>query len=179
MLRIDELHFSTLRGGLLDGWPAVCVELGDARSIGVPELLHSITGFAKNVVVKILGNAHDNGSEDLYALCSSLKEQGFIVAAELRGNEKRPWADSVQYKIAVISEDPWLMFACSEVRYSPSKGGAIPSPTLSGIHYSSYCYLIPHRDNTGEEVFDFFRSHPGFRVLSNKTYRKGITIKEE
>lgn len=176
---LTDLHFSTLHGGMLDGFPAVNVELGRERVVEVPALIASITSFAKSCVVKLSGSAHDNGSDALYALCSSLKEQGFFIAAELRANEKRPWVDSVKYKIALIDEEPWLMYAAEEVRYSPSKGGEIANPYLSPAHFSSYCYLLPHRDNGGEEIFNFLRSHPGFRVLSAKTYRKTITIKEE
>lgn len=179
MLHVDELHFSTVRGGMADGFPVVHVELGKDRAVGVGTLVKSITSFAKSVLVKICGDIHNNGNDELYALVSTLQEQGYGVIAEVRGNEKRPWADKVLYKIALIDEEPWLMFACNEIRYSPSHGGEIPYPNLLGIHINAYCYLIPHRDCAGGDIFDFLRSHPGFRVLSGKTYRQSIPLAED
>jgi hypothetical protein len=178
MLHVSELYFANVRGGMLDGFPAVCAELGQDHAVGVSELVTSISAFAKSCVVKILGNTHDSDNESLFALCSSLTEQGYLVAAEIRGHEKRSWADTLKYKIALIDEQPWLMYACNELRYTPTQGGEIAKPFLAGIHYSTYCYLIPHRDNSGEDVFDFLSRMPGFRVLSSKTYRKTIPIKE-
>jgi hypothetical protein len=164
---------------MLDGFAAICVELGRDNPVEVPRLLASISSFAKSCIVRISGDTHDNQNDELYAFCSTLRDQGYLVAAEVRGIEKRPWADVVTYKIALISEDPWLMFAANEIRYAPSRAGKIPAPTLLQIHYASYCYLIPHRDNTGEEVFSFLHAHPGFRVLSSKTYRRSMALEEE
>jgi hypothetical protein len=179
LLRVTDLHYSTLHGGMVDGFPAVVIELGGGRTVSVSALCASISVYVKSCVVNIRGDAHDNTNDALYALCSSLKEQGYYVSAHLRGNEKRGWVEALSYKVAFITEEPWLMFATNEVRYGPTHGGEISEPYLAPIHFTSYCYLVPHRDNTGEEIFDFLAKHPGFRVFSNKTYRKSIGIKEE
>jgi len=177
-LYVSELHMSTARGGMVDGLPLVHVELGKDRPVAVTALIRSITSFARSVLVKICGDIHDNGNDALYMLVSTLQEQGYGVVAEVRGNEKRPWSEKVLYKIVLIDEDPWPMYAANEIRYSPSRGGPIADPALASIHIASYCYLLPHRDNDGDQVFDFLRRHPGFRVLG-KTYRQGIPVREE
>jgi hypothetical protein len=180
MIHFDDLYFSNIGGGRLDGFCAVTLEVGAEKSEWPEVLLSSILGFGRTKLFRIYGDYKFAPVEDLYTLLACLKDNGYVTVGILDGQNRQPWMDLLSLKIVNITEQPWLGFAASEIHYQPMRHDNIETPQLQEIHTQSSLYIDASRDLTPTEIFSFLKKNPGFRIYSppSKVYRMTVPIKE-
>jgi hypothetical protein len=181
MIHLDELYYGNISGGTFDGYCAVTLELGRAREASASALLSTILSFGRMKIFRVVGDSKKTPTEDLFTLLSSLKENGYVTIAVLDGKTKEPWMDQVSYRVANITEAPWLLFQVNELHFQPIAKEDLQPPCVTEIHTKAICYLDVNRELTATTVFEFLKKYPLWRLYSpaSKAYRMALTLKEE
>lgn len=181
MIHYDEIFYGNLSGGRLDGYCGITLELGTEREASAEALLATVLAFGRTKIFRVQGDFKHQNKEDLYAVLSTLKENGFITVGVLDGKTKEDWMDELVIRVVNLTNAPWLSFAAQEIHFQPKIGKDLVPPALGELHAQAMCYLDISRDLTATDVFDFLKKYPLWRLYSppSKTYRMPITMKEE
>jgi hypothetical protein len=115
----------------------------------------------------------------MFDFTKAIKDWGFRLAVTCDGQSIPPWFDHIDWKTVVIARDPWLMFACHEVRLIFEEENT-PEPELAPGS-SPLSYIIPSRKIDMSAVFAFIRgSKRAWKVLLTpaRYYRESM-LKDE
>lgn len=164
-MRVSSVIFQILRGGILDGKLAFCVGLSkDSPHIPATELVAKIVKHpaGNDKLVIIIGDLEQENPEVMNAFTKALRDLGYSVGVETRGDIFPGWFDNCNYlRVLLTPGSVWLRHNCSEIRCA-IESPADPEPPLP----TSCVSFLVAADNARDAV--------GYTRASGRTAKWGV-----